>query len=373
MNIEEELARRSRRGKPRGADAVFDGAVSDQTRQNDFESRRSTVRNPTVRHSWSGSRIVASAACIAAAGVAAALLLSRQPSDEETATAPATVLSEVTTTQTTNPTELGKPEVEEPQKPSTTVTGGDAEKSSSFLASDYRIDGRSVDEFSVQAETGDRWTASVSRAGHGSVFVRPDQAFTAVDNMIVIEADVAAGREEYNQDTWVELIATTGSQPDDSSQIFGQDYFENETSIGCRIEATHNVHCSQKVPDNPDASWSASWFDQVGRDSFGGNDTVDNRQHFRHCDEGADPEGCLDRFRLEITSNRLTLYVNGLRYFEQSNFESAKQLSDDILNGEFFVYAVSTYTPRSSEQIRFDWGKLTVNPTTGPTASPYFQ
>ncbi len=378
MNIEEELARRSRRGKPRGADAVFDGAVSDQTQPN-----QSTSIDVSSHRSFPGGRVFSVAASIVAVvGMSVLFFVSQRSSPQDISTAASE--SSVTEPSTGSTTSIREdvvevePPVDEPETtPDTATDGVDGSapvvfNPSSYDPGDYNTVDRGFDDLTVVSEGADRWSVNVTQNGHGNVLVRPKQPFTAADGMIVVEADVAAGREEYGQQTWVELIVSTDSSPDDTSGIFGFDYFESEISIGCRIEANHNVVCDQRVGANPSTNWTASWFEPAGQTSFGGNDSVDNRQFFRHCATGADPRDCLDRFRLELTVDRLTLFVNGVKYFEQSDFDTSKQISSELFSQQFFVYAVSSVTPRSDNDVSFNWGRLAVNPPGEPTASPYY-
>ena len=70
---------------------------------------------------------------------------------------------------------------------------------------------------------------------------------------------------------------------------------------------------------------------------------------------------CRDLFRLELTRTSLTLFVNGVKYFEQTGIPP---LPDKFFNGELFVYFASVVVSHPAEAIRFHWDDIRVNPDT---------
>jgi hypothetical protein len=114
-----------------------------------------------------------------------------------------------------------------------------------------------------------------------------------------------------------------------------------------------------------------SSFEQVGTSSFGG--APDNAgpldKAWRTCN-GTDPDiNCRDRFRMELTKTSVTIYVNGVKYFEQRGLKVP--FPDALVNGNVYVYFAGWEVRQSADTIRYHWDHLAVNPGAGPlTAAP---
>lgn len=218
----------------------------------------------------------------------------------------------------------------------------------------------------------------------GGGMMRPDRSFGFQDGRLVIEADVAAGLVEYGSgsDIWPEIVVTdapapTGTIPD-GLYAYGQ--FGGYWSFGCRLQPTRDPVCALYNPDgrpgDPDdfgtdagRVFEMSWFQQIGREVYGGYPSNGLENAWRVC-QVADPDtACRDRFRLELTKDSVTLYVNGTLYFRQAGLPAAAQLPDELVNGDVYTYFAGWQGRQDAPSIRFHWGRLAVNPDDLPTAA----
>ena len=54
---------------------------------------------------------------------------------------------------------------------------------------------------------------------------------------------------------------------------------------------------------------------------------------------GADPDtNCRDRFRWELTRDKITVYANGVKLLEHTAKAGKHLVPDSILNGDLYVY-----------------------------------
>jgi hypothetical protein len=206
----------------------------------------------------------------------------------------------------------------------------------------------------------------------GGVLMRPDRSFRAVNGRLVIEADVAAGIQEYQTLVWPELIITTAPTLTGVSDFgYANGQFEGHWTVACRL------HASQRIPICPMRNtnsrvWEVAYWQGEGAQIFGGGPFPAGGpldRAWRVC-QGTDPDlNCRDRFRMEITQSSLLLYVNGVRYFEASNFPADKQMAP-LVNSDVYVYFASWFTSSDADTIRFHWDHLAVNPTSSPTPPP---
>jgi hypothetical protein len=220
----------------------------------------------------------------------------------------------------------------------------------------------------------------------GGGMMRPDRSFRFENGKLVVESDVAAGITQYGPggaDIWPEVVVTpapapTGKIPD-SLYAYGQ--FGGTWSFGCRYQPTRVPVCSLYNPDgqpgNPSLFgtpagrvWEMSNFEEVGTTNFGGY--PDNGgpldKAWRTCN-GTDPDiNCRDRFRMELTKTSVTIYVNGVKYFEQTGLKVP--FPDALVNGNVYVYFAGWEVRQTAETIRFHWDHLAINPAGGPTSAP---
>ena len=65
---------------------------------------------------------------------------------------------------------------------------------------------------------------------------------------------------------------------------------------------------------------------------------------------------CRDRFRIELTQNSVSVYVNGKLYLQQSGLAAKDQLPEPFLSSDLYVY-FSNWTNRPLETARFHWDR----------------
>lgn len=245
---------------------------------------------------------------------------------------------------------------------------------------------------------GDHWIDDNQVQYGGGAYLRPDRSFRFENGKLVVEGDFAAGKSVYQGNQWGEFVVTTADHPDTgiNDQLYAYGRFNGFWSVGCRFQdagtnvcAAHNgtsfpnptldtAPCFSNVPDR---LWELSYFQGCGN-YFGGvhfggfSDSA--RSIHRSCSPTQDYDACLDRFRMEITKTSLVIYVNGIRYFEDSGWPASNQLGDDLINSPVYVYYADWGTVSPYPVYRFHWERLAVNPHDAagnllpPSASPTF-
>lgn len=112
------------------------------------------------------------------------------------------------------------------------------------------------------------------------------------------------------------------------------------------------------------------FFQEQGAQNTGGFPTEASDPYWRVCAaEGVPDTACRDRFRLELTQDSVTMFVNGYRYFSQTGIPP---LPDELFEGSFYVYFASLVGQTNAQVMRFHWDRLTVNPIDAPSAADNF-
>lgn len=210
------------------------------------------------------------------------------------------------------------------------------------------------------------WMQDLSLEERGGVSLRPDAAFHFKEGKLVIEAVVAAGIESYGSGIWPEITITTAPQPTGARRdaLYAYDHFPGHTTLGCRLQSDRIVVCSlfnntQQGISEGGRIWEMSFFQLVGTDNQGGGPWGEAETAWRVC-EMEDPDlQCRDNFRLEISKNSLTLFVNDIEYFSQKGLPT---LPSDITNGNVYVYFSGVSTAVLADKVaRFHWDSLAIN------------
>jgi hypothetical protein len=216
--------------------------------------------------------------------------------------------------------------------------------------------------------------------GNGGGLLSPDRTFKFENGKFIVETDYAAGIEGYNRgidSAWGEIVVTTGDTPvvngltARADRLYGYDMFPNHWTLGCRFQAEGVTICSLMNnttlgSTNGGRTWEMSFFQQVGNTTMGG---YSDGSHFRFC-KNTDPDmNCRDRFRLELTETSLTIYANGVKFFEQTGIPA---LPEEFVNGNLHVYLGSINVGNIGDTVRYHWGPMSVNPTSAPSAAPGF-
>ena len=209
--------------------------------------------------------------------------------------------------------------------------------------------------------------------------LRPDRSFRFENGKFILEADVAAGHEAYDVNAWPELVVSTAERPEGftpGASRYGYDMFPGHWTLGCRLQESRRPVCALRDDTGDFASgkasnrvWEMSWFQEVGSHVFGGTEFEGRGDYWRQCTLEDPDEKCRDRFRLELTRTSLTLYVNGIKYFEQTGIPP---LPLAFVEADLYPYFASVSIQHDADTIRYHWDRIAVNPGTPPTAAPGF-
>jgi hypothetical protein len=207
----------------------------------------------------------------------------------------------------------------------------------------------------------------------GGTMMRPDRSFRFENGMLVVEAQVAAGIAAYGGAAWPELVVTTAPAPTfgRTDDLYSYDEFAGHDTLGCRLQSERAPICalfdnSVRGAGEGGRTWEISYFQSAdAANVYGGAPFDDLGSAWRVC-AGSDPDAnCRDTFRWEITRDRLTIYVNGVKYMEHSGFPAQHQLPERFLNSDVYVY-FSSWINKPSDAVRFHWGAITINPHAAP-------
>jgi len=214
----------------------------------------------------------------------------------------------------------------------------------------------------------------------GAAMMRPDRTFRAVNGTLVVEAEVAAGVVDYQGIVWPELVVTTAAAPTQlrPNGTYVYEAFPNHWTVGCRLQADGAPTCAlldnSAAGDSTARVWEISHF-QCGNtqgpfctQKFGGHPSVVPNVH-RFC-QGTDPDtNCRDRFRWEISTDKLTIYVNGTKYMEHSGFPPGIRIPAALLNNDVYVYFGDFLFKSGHPVTRFHWDRIAINPN-APAGPP---
>jgi hypothetical protein len=239
----------------------------------------------------------------------------------------------------------------------------------------------------------------------GGAMIRPNRSFRFEGGKLVVEVDVAAGISGYldpggGDVAWPEVDISTADSPDghpvvDGLYAYGR--FGGFDTFGCRLHAGQKFTCSYEAARagangrdthpcfefSPARLVEISGFEACGTTHFGGDPGFGAPgQYFRTCDSVSQVPDmmCRDRFRLELTQDGLTAYVNGVLYFQDTGWPARNQLTEAIASGStpVYVYLSDWQATPSQPAYRFHWARLAINPHAGdgsligPSAAPSF-
>jgi hypothetical protein len=206
--------------------------------------------------------------------------------------------------------------------------------------------------------------------------MRPAQSFRFVNGKLVVEADVAAGVEDYAGNAWPEIVVSMAPQPTGKvvDVLYGYGQFGGFWTVGCRLQAQRSPICAL-YSDTAENSGNGGRVFEISAHQWegatvtgGGPFTPEQDAAWRVC-RGTDPdENCRDRFRWEITKDTLTIFVNGVLYMRHAGLPPDKQIPDAMLSGNVYVYLADWIYLPDDKVVRFHWDRLAVNPAGGGTA-----
>lgn len=233
----------------------------------------------------------------------------------------------------------------------------------------------------------------------------PAESFSFQNGKLVLEGDVAAATPGFvdgngADNVWAEMDWSTRQLQDPSNTndaLYSYGYYKGAWAAGCRLQASRSVTCAVEADhdlasttgdqapcfsDPPARVMEISGFQQCGSTHSGMSVSFGAPANaWRVCPRGqVDP--CLDRFRLEWSATGLVVYVNGIKFGEDSGWDKTVgfALPPAIVDGATPVYAhFSDWGVFKDPNVyRFHWQRVAVNPhngdgtPAGPTASPTF-
>jgi hypothetical protein len=227
-----------------------------------------------------------------------------------------------------------------------------------------------VDVNGVDADGGGPWN-------FGGALMRPDRPFRFQNGTLIVEADVAAGIEEYGGGAWPELIVSMAPSPTGRivDGLYGYGVFGGQWTVGCRLQSSRSPICAMYDTSGRGAGEGGRTFEisshqHEGAQVLGGSYRPEMADAWHLC-RGTDPDiDCRDRFRWVLSRDTLTLYVNGVKYMEHRGLPTGKQLPDAMLDGDVYVYLASWIYKTDAEVVRFHWDRLAINPDDGGSATP---
>jgi len=249
------------------------------------------------------------------------------------------------------------------------------------------------------------WMDDNSGGQLGGTMIRPNRSFKFENGKIVVEADVAAGITGYvgangGDTAWVEMEVSAAPSPFNNpvtDNLYAYGRFGGFDTVGCRLNPGGAPICSYEAARGRTATgteglypcfdaeparlYEISWFEQCGTIHSGGLRSGSSSP-WRQCSSASQVPDmmCRDRFRMELTKDSLTLYVNGFKYFQDANMPSKAWLPDNVVNGTTPVYLYLSDWEDNPDQpaYRFHWQRIAVNPhnpdgtVAAPSAAPSF-
>ena len=221
----------------------------------------------------------------------------------------------------------------------------------------------------------------------GNTVIRPNRSFAfQPDGHLVVEADVAAAQVDYAGNAWPEIEVSMADHPTgitDGSYAYGD--FAGYYTFGCRLQPSRVPICAffdntgRPVGEGGRIFETSFWQHADAQSIYGGEPgTPDRDAAWRVCQHDEPDPFCRDRFRLDLTKDSVTLYVNAVKYFEVSGLPPKNQFPDQFMKGPLYVYNSSTiYRPYQDSigfypATRFHWNHFAVNPGPDLTVSPLF-
>jgi hypothetical protein len=218
----------------------------------------------------------------------------------------------------------------------------------------------------------------------GAAMIRPNATFTAENGKLVIEADVATRVAAYGGNLfWPEVVITTADRPTSirSNGTYVYEAFPGHWTLGCRLQNDGGFTCA--LLDNTNGGDSTARVTELSHfqcgnvaganysanyqchSIYGGlpaNLPADVRQYSRDC-ANLDPDvNCRDRWRWEITNNKLTWFANGVKYMEHTNFDpGARAAFDNLLTRPVYVY-FGEFLYKLDKPARMHWDRIAINP-----------
>lgn len=199
---------------------------------------------------------------------------------------------------------------------------------------------------------------------NGGALMRPNTGFRFEDGRLVVEVEVAAGMSSYGDRVWPEIVVTTAAAPTarETNGWYAAGLFGGSPAIACAFPSDRLSECRVYDADKITAYLNAH--SSGGAASmFGGAPTAEPLRSAWHVCSPTDADTvCRDHFRVELTRDSVTIFVNGIRYMEHRGLPAAAQLPDKLLRSPVYVYFGSWAYLVEPTVARIHWGRIAINP-----------
>ncbi len=227
----------------------------------------------------------------------------------------------------------------------------------------------------------DHWMPDLTAPTNGGTainMIRPTKTFTPNNGVLVIETEFASAIPQYTDQAWGEIDITTASAPTQNRPdgLYAYDQFMGHWTLGCRLQPSRNMTCAledntPRGANNGGRVWELSFFQNIpGGTIEGGTPYGPNGSAWRQCAQTDPDKFCRDKFRLEVANNRITLFVNGVKY--QEHKLPANSIPPELFSSNMYVYFSSVVQGLNTDTTRFHWDRVAINPelvTVGPTTT----
>ena len=245
----------------------------------------------------------------------------------------------------------------------------------------------------------------------GGVLVSPDRTFLFVDGKLVAEFDAAATSGMSGANRFYEIDVSPALEPTDRTvdALYGYGAFGYVGAVGCRLESGRNFVCAM-YDDSGRATDGRCVGPEVCRDGGAvGSDSQPGRvwetqgtgnalvgqviggypqwpipgtnmrvqDVWRSCAANEHDLHCRDRFRMEVSRDRVDLYVNGYEAMHMLLTATNPEGRDSRIPESWFdsgvrVYLTSWVNGGQHTPTRWHWNEVRINPEGPRTTSPSF-
>jgi hypothetical protein len=258
-----------------------------------------------------------------------------------------------------------------------------------------------------QGGVGGHWHTDVDGNGSfvGGTVMRPNRAFGFDSSgQFIVDTEVAAGLLDYSTSSagsmaWTELIVTTSDHlTSPNIGLYARDWFQGAWTVSLEfwgnLAGSSNTAISAQYINS--SSYSAGGGTEQNysckMDSFETQAACPNKVGwlgnagglYKQCPRGSDPNDCVIRIRLRLTTNSITVYIapeESNQFVQYGTVSVAGGLNPALLSGPVYVYQ-GDYQYQAPRPVRFLWDYFAINPqlagesqtppasTPPPTAAP---
>ena len=203
-----------------------------------------------------------------------------------------------------------------------------------------------------------------SGPNNGGALMRPDAPFRFVDGHLIVEFEVSAGMTVYGDRVWPEIVVTTAPTPapHETNGWYAAGLFAGFSTVGCSFPSDRLSECRVYDADKITASLNAG-SSAGATETFGGAPSGEAQRAAWHVCGSTDPDAsCRDHFKVDLSRDAITIWVNGVKYMEHRGLPAPSQLPADLLTNDVYVYFASWAYLVEPTVARVHWGRIAINP-----------